>query len=1486
MLSAAVWTLCLSALAHGSQDAPADIVRTSLDKPLPQQGHPILIPAIHPHLNKRDLNHLQPSNGTSIFFTEDVPVWRREKVIAATITAQTHSLAVPLDHSEWIKSVVCRHDSMTIQFTHRDALDHVRERWTAVEITFISAAASCSTPNSGQLGFFHASGLEFDPETATAHASGRLSEFKDAVSDFDISWGTFDTGSTDQAPLQRRQYGYQAPPTVQPGKFLPSCDAIRIENAPRTRICHVRGSLRRTSPLKRAYSSRTLTKKQCARDCLSDSKCASFSYSHARKLCSLYKDGLQKQGFTPAKKTSRSTTFYYQRNCWGCRNQRSTVTTTTSSTSKSAAGSVETATSAGPDGKPVSFKVFRGSSVVGTVLETFNIPRKSRARAVVSDSAAELACLAACALKATCQAWELRTSDQGAQSCTLKTDIGETKDEGGCRDTELVKLPLYHDDYHVYLILEQRQQCITWNLVDHFKHFADADDDDPVHYLDFSTSTFAGFNPTEWYISPGSIEKGSGVYVPADGEQFIHASFPWDGNSNFDYLRMLISTNDDLVGQKEFVLGFSYALGERQGFGAGTCQMRAGFFWDSAPAPIIELGPGTAGKWIRVERVVKTDQILATLKYPSQLDFQVNCTQPGLTKVDLFLDDFSLTQGPKETCVTVTPAVGTPTSTQPACPEPSVNILQNPSFEQPIDSMGRYQWSYSGFARRESDSVYSAQDGTAFFYKGPATLSYENPGLVLFGTQPNREYRLRFYWAFGQHQTWAAKGCLLRVYFNTNGLELTQAGFERARLEVEFQCGKGYDQSESVDFMLDNFSLMDPNECRPPPDRTVPQAPSNTNTRASNDPTAACGRKPSTFPLNANGREGEGDKYSTTYDFSQIVLNSPFIPCGPTFDNELDMAYGFLKYEPGVAGNVTGLRERLGIFGFEESWPISMIIDGYAGAMGLAAAFKKLAAFFENLENLVNSAIETIKMVVDTFTTIRPSIGFTIPFDMDPFKVNSSFGVENSIPLYALEVKEEDVGAAAFSASSSKAKAIAERYAIQDPKPRLNVWCVDCGVTGSLSVAGTASISLLKGPTSLAVELDGSIGVGVHLGIEALVEKEFEFLKKQLYSAGLPGLSIPGIITLGPMITLSVDGKAGVKALGRVLAGAKLEFPEMSVVLDVIDTSRTGLSGFKPTVTTTFEAVGELELSASIGLPISVGIGIDVLNGLWTQGVAVVSRPNLGAKAHWNTPMAQDEDKCDGIDWELGLGVDFELSVFEKSYALGEFEGPKLAEGCLGNEIPEEGEPTPIEPADPEESSTRSVDPVESPIYELPPVPTLLQGQPVKESVPLKAGQVRISDVTNAAYLVAGDDGSIYLGPASNLDTVFDMSSNVTYGAKGKFLAWYPDSMAAYGVSRFRLIDVESGTRGQNFAMIVPGERNIYAIRGSLWGPEAPDLTYGLVWCNSPAYTAAKVFLVRTHEAGTAMLKSPDVQWLVTGAEVTQCAPLILTHPGFTPLMG
>ncbi|PIA92923.1 hypothetical protein CB0940_03873 [Cercospora beticola] len=1435
MLSAAVWTFCLSALAHGSQHTPADIVRTNLDTPLPEQGHPILIPAIHPHLNKRDLNHLQPSNGTSIFFTEDVPVWRREKVIAATITAQTHSLAVPLDHSEWIKSVVCRHDSMTIQFTHRDALDHVRERWTAGEITFISAAASCSTPNSGQLGFFRASALNFDPWKAIAHATGRLSEFKDAVSDFDISWGTFDTGSTDQAPLQRRQYGYQAPPTIQPGKFLPSCDAIRIENAPRTRICHVRGSLRRTSPLKRAYSSRTLTKKQCARDCLANSKCASFSYSHARKLCSLYKDGLQKQGFTAAKKTSQSTTFYYQRNCWGCQEQRSGVTTTTSSTSKNPAASVETATSAGPDGKPVSFKVFRGSSVVGTVLETFNIPRKIRARAV--------------------------------------------------HDIELVKLPPYNDDYNVYRVLEQHQRYIIWNLIDHCNHFADADDDDSFHYLEFSTSTLASSGLTEWTIIPGSIEKGSGVYAPADGEHFVHASFPWDGNSGFNYLQMLIGTNDDLVGQKEFVLGFSYAIGERQEFGDGTCQMRADFFWDSTPAPTIELGKGTAGKWIRVERVVRTDKFSSNFKYPSQLDFQVNCTQPGLTKVDLLLDDFSLTQGPRETCVTVTPAAGTPTSTQPACPEPSVNILQNPSFEEPIASMGRYQWSDSGFARVESNSVYSAQDGTAFFYKDPATLIYQNPGLVLFGTQPNREYRLRFYWAFGTHQTWAPKGCLLRVYFNTNGLELTQAGFERARLEVEFQCGKGYDHSESVDFLLDNFSLMDLNECRPPPDRTAPQAPSNTNTRASNDPTAACGRKPSTFPLNANGREGEGGKYSSTYDFSQTVLNSPFIPCGPTFDNELDMAYGFHKYEPGIAGNVTGLREKMGIIGFEEGWPISMIIDGFAGAMGLAAAAKNMANFFNNLERLVNSAIETIKMVVDTFTTIRPSIGFTIPFDMNPFKVDSSFGEGNSIPLYALELKEEEVGTAVFSAASSKAKAIAEKYAIQDPKPRVNVWCVDCGVTGSLSVAGTASISLLEGPTSLAVELHGNIGVGVHLGIEAMVEKEFEFLKKQLYSAGLPGLSIPGIITLGPMITLSVDGKAGVKALGRVLAGAKLEFPEMSVVLDVIDTSRTGLSGFKPTVTTTFEAVGELELSASIGLPISVGIGIDVLNGLWTQGIAVVSRPNLGAKAHWNTPMAKDEDKCDGIDWELGLGVDFELSVFEKSYALGEFEGPKLAEGCLGNEIPEEEEPTPIEPADPEESSTRSVEPVENPIYELPPVPTLLQGQPVKDSVPLKAGQVRISDVTNAAYLVAGDDGSIYLGSASNPDTVFDMSSNVTYGAKGKFLAWHPDSMAAYGVSRFRLVDVESGTRGQNFAMIVPGERNIYTIRGSKWGPEATDLTYGLVWCNSPAYTAAKVFLVRTHEAGTAMLKSPDVQWLVTGAEVTQCAPLILTHPGFLPLM-
>ncbi|KAL2214667.1 hypothetical protein CC79DRAFT_1328555 [Sarocladium strictum] len=58
-----------------------------------------------------------------------------------------------------------------------------------------------------------------------------------------------------------------------------------------------------------------------------------------------------------------------------------------------------------------------------------------------------------------------------------------------------------------------------------------------------------------------------------------------------------------------------------------------------------------------------------------------------------------------------------------------------------------------------------------------------------------------------------------------------------------------------------------------------------------------------------------------------------------------------------------------------------------------------------------------------------------------------------------------------------------------------------------------------------------------------------------------------------------------------------------------------------------------------------------------------------------------------------------------------------------------------------------------------------------------------------------------------------------------------------------------------------------------------------LAWCSAPKWPGSKVFLAQDFENGLPTLLGGEVQWIVTGNNVTQCNPLLLTS-GAKPLIG
>lgn len=211
------------------------------------------------------------------------------------------------------------------------------------------------------------------------------------------------------------------------------------------------------------------------------------------------------------------------------------------------------------------------------------------------------------------------------------------------------------------------------------------------------------------------------------------------------------------------------------------------------------------------------------------------------------------------------------------------------------------------------------------------------------------------------------------------------------------------------------------------------------------------------------------------------------------------------------------------------------------------------------------------------------------------------------------------------------------------------------------------------------MSFQGNVLANFQLGVNAFASYEKEIAKLRIIEVGVPGFYIPEVITVGPMLTLDVDATVKIDALGQILAGAEFNFPHIGATINFFNSDKSSAHGFTPSVSTTFSANGAVNVTASVGVPIGVAIGIDVLDGEWTEEVALVDRPALEAVAMWAGASCDDDDEvcqatkdsqstCSGIDWYVDLVNELTFDLFGSKYGIGNWDGPTLAAGCLGTE--------------------------------------------------------------------------------------------------------------------------------------------------------------------------------------------------------------------------
>lgn len=181
----------------------------------------------------------------------------------------------------------------------------------------------------------------------------------------------------------------------------------------------------------------------------------------------------------------------------------------------------------------------------------------------------------------------------------------------------------------------------------------------------------------------------------------------------------------------------------------------------------------------------------------------------------------------------------------------------------------------------------------------------------------------------------------------------------------------------------------------------------------------------------------------------------------------------------------------------------------------------------------------------------------------------------------------------------------------------VSIYCVDCGVRAGLKSQAVITFTYLRGITGGSLTADGLLHIGFELGIVATYNHRWVFTK-QLLVVPLSPLSIPGLITLGPQVSLAAGADFAVMAVGQLLAGISIDWSAIHIGFDLAHIGSSSASGFSPKVTPIFKVNGEIHLESNAYMLLKLEFGVDILNGLFHKSVALVEKPNLEITAFAN----------------------------------------------------------------------------------------------------------------------------------------------------------------------------------------------------------------------------------------------------------------------------
>lgn len=321
-----------------------------------------------------------------------------------------------------------------------------------------------------------------------------------------------------------------------------------------------------------------------------------------------------------------------------------------------------------------------------------------------------------------------------------------------------------------------------------------------------------------------------------------------------------------------------------------------------------------------------------------------------------------------------------------------------------------------------------------------------------------------------------------------------------------------------------------------------------------------------------------------------------------------------------------------------------VVVDVYAGAGKIAlAGVRSVPVLGTALDKVSGGALQDL-------SNFNPEIQGSQDFNFGPAaSADSPWG-----KAYSIYSKKKD-----FSGDKGSAE--------------INLYCVDCGVNGRVSMQGRAKWNAKDGLQSLNAGINANIEAGVHLGLAASASYKDEKTKK-IINAPLPevGVSVGKLFTAG--VYLSVDAKAAVdvSAEGQVLVGVAMKIPNFEAKLNLLDadsSTKSSVTGFTPEFTKRFEASGKLSAQLTLSLPIAINAGIEIPPLNQKRVLALIEEPSVYGNTTIAASTANAEpasETCNnGIEYFANVQNDIKLDFLGiKTFTLHHYDSPPLLKGC------------------------------------------------------------------------------------------------------------------------------------------------------------------------------------------------------------------------------